>query len=292
MAHTVRNSLALAAIVGGVYALAPSAPERHLPEVPAVTAPDASGVLVVDLVDGASEADLESIERILHADLDWTSPHSIDEALAQGQVADLDDALEALRGNPLVEVAEPMMQMSIPAEAIAIHGGGEAAGAFPNDPMYARQWNMKAMGAPEAWAAGAMGDGVIVAVVDTGVSKIEDLEGTRLLEGASFVPGAKTAADDQGHGSHVAGTIAQTTNNGIGCAGVAPYATILPVKVLSGSGSGSSAQVAAGIDWAVDQGAQVINLSLGSGLYSAVIHVAVRKARRAGVVVVAAAGND
>jgi serine protease len=291
MSRTLRNSLALAAVVGAVYALAPGAPERFHPETPVVAAPDAAGTLVVDLVDGASEADLDAIEGILGADLDWVSALSIDEALAQGRVADLDDAVAALANHPLVEVVEPLVEFQLPADAVAVVEADAVPAGFPNDPLYERQWHLRAMGAPVAWAMGADGSGVIVAVVDTGVSKVEDLAGTKLLKGASFVPGTKSAADDQGHGTHVAGTIAQTTNNGVGAAGVAPGATILPVKVLSKYGFGNSAWIASGVDYAVDNGAQVINLSLGGG-YSAVIHNAIRKARAKGVLVVAAAGNS
>ncbi len=104
------------------------------------------------------------------------------------------------------------------------------------------------------------------------------------------MPGHPTAADDHGHGTHVAGTIAQATHNGVGAAGIAPNATILPYKVLSASGGGQSTWIAAAIDDAVDNGAQVINLSLGGG-HSDIVVLAVEKARRAGVVVVAAAGN-
>ncbi len=239
------------------------------------------GTLVVDLVDGASLADLGTVEQLLHADLEWVHALSVDEALAQGTVVDLDAAIRALSGHPLVEVVE--------AEVVL-----EATGFpddAPNDPLYAKQWHLGAMGAPYGWANTPRGKGVIVAVVDTGVAKVEDLQGTRILAGASFVPGTKSAVDDQGHGTHVAGTIAQATNNGKGCAGVAPEATILPVKVLSAGGSGTSAWIASGIDYAVDEGADVINLSLG-GSYSSVIHNAIKKARKQGVLVVAAAGNS
>ncbi|MBW1877604.1 MAG: S8 family serine peptidase, partial [Deltaproteobacteria bacterium] len=211
------------------------------------------GRLVVDLVDGASEHDLAEIERMIGADLDWTHPLSVDEALAEGDVPDLDDAVALLAGHPLVEVAEPALEMQ--------------AFGYPNDPMYAKQWHLRAMGAPVGWEQTPRGRKVIVAVIDTGVTQVEDLEGTKVLDGASFVPTAKTARDDNGHGTHVAGTIAQTTNNGKGVAGVAPEATILPVKVLSSWGSGMSSWIAAGIDYAVDDGADVINLSLG-GSYS------------------------
>ncbi len=268
---------AIAGAVGLVFAMAPDAVERHKPVVPTVSASPTAGVLVVDLVDGASLADLQSIEGVLGADLDWAHPLAIDEALAVGRVSDLDSALHMLAGNPLVEVAEAEVQL----EALN----------YPNDPMYDRQWHMKAMGAPTGWANTPKGRGVIVAVVDTGVAQVEDLRGTHMLEGASFVPGAKTAVDDQGHGTHVAGTIAQTTHNGVGVTGVAPEATILPVKVLSRFGFGSSAWIASGIDYAVDEGADVINLSLGGG-YSAVIHNAIKKANDKGVIVVAAAGNS
>jgi serine protease len=291
----LRSTLAIAATVGAIYALAAGPVERHVPAVPQVDAsdaPDAPGQLVVDLVDGATLADLGTIENLLNADLDWSSPHSVDEALAEGWVADLDDAVALLESHPLVEVVEPMMELSVPLDELeVIEADGDALRGFPDDPLYDKQWNLPAMGAPEGWALGAMGEGIVVAVVDTGVAKVEDLEGTTLMKGATFVPGTRTATDDQGHGTHVAGTIAQTTHNGKGVAGVAPQATIMPVKVLSKWGFGQSSWIASGIDYAADNGAQVINLSLGGG-YSKVIHNAVKKARAKGVIVVAAAGNS
>jgi serine protease len=236
-----------------------------------------SGVLVVDLVDGSSEADLASVEAEIGADLGWVSPLTIAEGLAEGTVVDMDAAVARLASDPRVEAAEPEITLQ--------------AFAFPDDPLFEKQWNLAAMGAPAGWELTPRGAGVVVAVVDTGVTRVEDLEGTKILEGASFVPGAKTSADDQGHGTHVAGTIAQTTNNGKGVAGIAPAAAILPVKVLSSMGMGSSSWIAAGIDYATDQGADVINLSLGGG-YSDVIHNAVKRAAAKGVIVVAAAGNS
>jgi serine protease len=250
---------------------------RELPATPTVVAPDGPGRLVVDLRDGASEEDLDRIEALVGESLNWVHDLSRDEALAIGDVADVDDAIARLAGHELVEVAE----VEITLEAFG----------FPNDPMYDRQWNLPAMGAPAGWERTPQGKGVVVAVLDTGVTVVEDLEGVDVREGASFVSGEPTARDEHGHGTHVAGTIAQATDNGVGVAGVAPQATILPVKVLSARGSGSSASIAAGIDWAVDQGADVINMSLG-GSYSAVIHQAVRKARSQGVLVVAAVGNS
>ena len=277
MKRTSMTVLAVAAALVAVMLLGPRPVERDLP-VPVDAEPDgAPGTLVVDLVDGASEADLQSVEAALGVDLDWTNPLSVDEALAEGTVPDLTAALAVLQGNPLVEVAEPSI--------------AQRAFGYPNDPLYDRQWHLREMGAPEGWAHTPRGRGVIVAVIDTGVTVVEDLEGTSVLEGASFVPQVKSAADDNGHGTHVAGTIAQTTNNGTGVAGVAPEATILPVKVLSGQGGGQSSWIAAGIDYAVDEGADVINLSLGGG-YSRVIHNAIKKARASGVIVVAAAGNS
>lgn len=252
-------------------------PERGAVELPEVTAAAASGRLVVDLVDGTDEAVLDELSARLGAPLSWVDARAEDEALAAADVPDLLAAIALLEDDPRVEVAEPSVQMT--------------ALGYPDDPLYEHQWHLRAMGAPAGWEQTPRGKGVVVAVIDSGVSAVEDLDPARLLPGASFVPGTDSAADDNGHGTHVAGTIAQTTNNGIGVAGVAPEATILPVKVLSAFGSGSSEAIAAGIDYAVDEGADVINLSLGGG-YSAVIHTAVRKARAEGVLVIAAAGNS
>lgn len=236
-------------------------------------APAAAGTLVVDLVDGTS---LEDARASTGLDLRWATARSDDEGLAVVDVANLSEADGRLVGNPLVEVSEPSVAM--------------AALSYPNDPLFEKQWHLARIGTGAGWRAGG-GQGVVVAVIDTGVGPVPDLDADRVLEGSSVVPGGSSSADDQGHGTHVAGTIAQSTNNGFGVAGVAPGTTILPIKALDSRGSGTSEQVAAAIDEAVDAGAQIINLSLGGG-HAEIIDVAVRKAADAGVLVVAAAGNS
>lgn len=282
MVRTIRTLSFLLALAVIVAALWPRSAALALRDGGAVAgvAPGRAGPgrLVVDLDDDATDAELAAVEALLGADLDWASDVSRDEGLIVGDVPDVDAAMGALAGRAGIEAAEAEIEL-------------HALGGYPNDPEFAKQWHLRAMGAPTGWSSTPAGRGVVVAVIDTGVTQVEDLRGTKVLAGRSFVPGARTAEDDNGHGTHVAGTVAQTTNNGVGGAGVAPNATILPVKVLSGGGSGSSTGIAAGIDWAVDQGADVINLSLGGG-YSAVIHAAIKKATAEGVIVVAAAGNS
>jgi serine protease len=199
-------------------------------------------------------------------------------------VDDVDGALQRIRQHPAVESAEPLMEYR--------------SSFVPNDPSYERQWNLKMIDMPKAWDA-SRGKGVIVAVLDTGIAyedhddfkQVPDLKGAKFVKGYDFVNDDEHANDDHGHGTHVAGTIAQTTNNAEGVAGVAFEATLMPVKVLNHFGSGTSADIADAIRWAADHGAKVINMSLGGGGYSQVMASAVEYARKKGVTVVAAAGN-
>jgi type VII secretion-associated serine protease mycosin len=163
---------------------------------------------------------------------------------------------------------------------------------IPSDPEYSRQRHyFERLRLPEAWdVANAVAD-VRVAVVDTGVDAGQpDLAG-RVLQGHDFVNDDSDAYDDQWHGTWVAAIIAANTNDGVGIAGVSPSARILPVKVLDSYGNGTDANIAAGITWAADHGADVINLSLAASQESAVIRQAVEYALDHDVVVVAAAGN-
>ncbi|MBM3658613.1 MAG: hypothetical protein FJW95_03820 [Actinobacteria bacterium] len=160
-------------------------------------------------------------------------------------------------------------------------------------------WGIKRVDAPEAWGTGTLQQGqgttqpVRVAVVDTGVQGDHPGLVGRVLPGVDLVVGAPFVGtvDGNGHGTHVAGIIAEADNTAGGI-GVAPLAQILPVRVLGCSGGGSSGAVANGIYWAIDNNADVINLSLGTGSQSNTILLAVEKALRDGVVVVAAAGNS
>ncbi|MDY0297793.1 MAG: S8 family serine peptidase [Acidobacteriota bacterium] len=162
----------------------------------------------------------------------------------------------------------------------------------PNDPYYSYQWHMTKIGMESAWDV-CTGSGVVVAIVDTGVKRtLQDLAGTQFTAGYDFVNNDTDPTDDEGHGSHVCGTIAQTTNNGVGVAGIAYNATIMPIKVLSSSGSGTYDDIADGIIWAADHGAHVINLSLGGSSSLQILQDAVNYAWNKGVVVVCAAGND
>lgn len=160
----------------------------------------------------------------------------------------------------------------------------------PNDPDFAKQWNLKSINAQEAWKV-SRGKGVTVAVIDTGVSRVRDLSKTEFVPGYDFVNKRELADDDNGHGTHVAGTIAQSTNNGYGVAGVAYEAKIMPLKVLSAGGSGTVANIAEAIRFAADNGADVINMSLGGGGASKLMQDAIDYAYDKGVIIVAAAGN-
>ncbi len=161
---------------------------------------------------------------------------------------------------------------------------------IPNDPGYAQQWNLRSINVEQAWED-SKGEGITVAVVDTGVSKVPDLEQTEFVEGYNFVDNTINADDDIGHGTHVAGTIAQSTNNNYGVAGIAYKAKIMPLKVLGVNG-GSIADIAEAIKFATDNGADVINLSLGGGGDSLLMQSAIKYAHDKGVVMVAAAGNE
>ncbi|ACK68589.1 peptidase S8 and S53 subtilisin kexin sedolisin [Gloeothece citriformis PCC 7424] len=161
----------------------------------------------------------------------------------------------------------------------------------PNDPDYSKQWNFRSINVERAWEE-TKGEGITVAVIDTGVSRVPDLQQTEFVEGYDFVNDRTDASDDNGHGTHVAGTIAQSTNNNYGVAGIAYQAKIMPLKVLSAGGGGNIADIADAIRFAADNGADVINMSLGGGGESQLMKDAIDYAYSKGVVIVAAAGNE
>jgi type VII secretion-associated serine protease mycosin len=159
--------------------------------------------------------------------------------------------------------------------------------------LLAQQWGIFATGADRVWSI-TTGKGVTVAVVDSGSGPHPDLAES-LLPGRSFFGSVEAPdgndIDTSGHGSHVAGIIAAAANNGIGGSGVAPNAKILPIKVLDQAGQGDARDVAAGVRYAADNGAKVINLSLGGATESSSLTQAITYANDKGALVIAAAGN-
>jgi serine protease len=160
----------------------------------------------------------------------------------------------------------------------------------PNDPLYSKQWNFQKINIEAAWDD-TKGEGTTVAVIDTGISRVPDLKETEFVEGYDFVNDRTDASDDNGHGTHVAGTIAQSTNNGYGVAGIAYEAKLMPLKVLSAGGSGTISDIAEAIKFAADRDVDAINMSLGGGGESHMMKEAIEYAHNKGVTIVAAAGN-
>jgi serine protease len=214
--------------------------------------------------------------------------------------------IEEVRADPRVEYAVP--------NYIA------HASFVPNDPGFTspggwrlEQWNFDgpaSINAPQAWdiarAAGAPGGrGAVVAVLDTGVAyerrgrfrRAPDLYHNRFLRGYDFVDDDRYPNDENGHGTHVTGTIAQRVNNGVGLTGLAYGAKVLPVRVLDERGDGDADSISRGIRYAAQRGADVINLSLefDAGIGAAQVPeivAAVRYAHSRGAVIFAAAGNQ
>ncbi|HSL98068.1 MAG TPA: S8 family serine peptidase [Candidatus Deferrimicrobiaceae bacterium] len=169
--------------------------------------------------------------------------------------------------------------------------------AAPNDTLWSGyQADMRLVGMPAAWRYTIGSPDVVVAVLDTGYELTHpDLQGIPVVDPYNSRNGSTSVTDGYGHGTHVAGTIAAATDNAIGVAGVAPGVTIMPVKVLDSNGYGYWSDFLEGVDWAVARGADVVNMSLGSGLSAAQVAAfqpTFTAAWQAGVMVVAAAGNN
>lgn len=210
------------------------------------------------------------------------------------------EMVEAFKSDPDVEYAEP----NYTAHAHLV----------PDDPYYPYQWHLDNVNSggihmEAAWDVSTGFDGVVVAVVDTGVAYEDytervsrfrteryylapDLAGTSFAPGYDFVNNDDHPNDDHGHGTHVTGTIAQNTDNALGVAGVAFNTTIMPVKVLDDRGRGYYSDIAEGIIFAADNGADVINMSLGGWYSSIALRDACAYAYERGVTLVCSAGND
>lgn len=170
--------------------------------------------------------------------------------------------------------------------------------AGPNDPYYPLQWNLPMVQNEAAWEI-TTGTGVSVAVLDTGLKSggLDGIGCVEILSGSDIVNSDSDPTDGDGHGTHVSGTIAQRTDNGVGVAGLAYGACVIPVKVLDDSGAGTSADLAEGVALSVANGASVINMSLG---WKAQLKITsdpildpwLASAYNAGVTIVCASGND
>jgi thermitase len=208
----------------------------------------------------------------------------------------VEETVSALKQNPDIEYAEPNYVAHIVTT--------------PNDTYFSYQYALLNTGqrigstgpagtsgddikATSAWEETKGSAEVTIAIVDTGVDMLHpDLKNKIKSTGRDFVNNDNDATDDHGHGTIVAGIAAADTNNGLGIAGVAWNCKILPVKVLAANGFGFDYDVVAGIRWAVDNGASVINLSLGVLEPADVLRDTVKYAHEKGVVVCAAAGNE
>jgi subtilisin family serine protease len=161
----------------------------------------------------------------------------------------------------------------------------------PNDPYYSWQWNMERVRAPFAWASATGAELPVIAILDTGVGLTHPDLAPRLVAGWDFVHNDSAPEDDNGHGTHVAGIAAAAGDNAIGVAGMSWNGRIMPVKVLDEHGSGDAEVAMLGVHWAVDHGATIISMSLGTTDASPYLDEAVQYAISHGAIVVAAAGN-
>ena len=164
----------------------------------------------------------------------------------------------------------------------------------PNDFLYTEQyqWNLPVIQTEAGWDLTQGNEDIVIAVVDTGVDLNHPDLKNRLTKGFNVIENNQFPDDDNGHGTHVAGIIASETNNTEGVAGITWYNKIMPIKAMEAGGYGTTFDIAKGIVWAVDHGADVINLSLGNYQPSALMKKAVDYAYQNNVVLIAAAGND
>lgn len=188
----------------------------------------------------------------------------------------VEQAVRMFGQDPKVEYAEPNYYLQLQGV---------------NDPMFPQQWDLQKISAPSAWMICMGSQNVLVAVLDTGADLSHpDLAG-RIAGSKNFI-GVGPVQDENGHGTHTAGTIAAATNNGIGVASLGYQTRLLVGKVVTDHGGTTVSVVAQGIAWAADNGAKVVSMSIGLPNDSNTLHAAVDDAWNRGLVLVAAAGNN
>ncbi len=300
----MRPNLLLSFVLLLTASLSPLRPDQRAPSMPVTYRP---GAVLVGFKPGAAKVGVAALA-------------------ATG--LDVTDEIEALS---VVAVAAPVGQeasfarrlAALPDVAYAELDYQAHVQSVPNDPLFKRQWGLSQIGAEQAWSLASDTSSIIIAVVDTGLERahpdlaplvwrntgevpqngrdddgngyVDDAQGWRFYH--TYVGGGYEARgdpfvdDDNGHGTHVAGTAGAVANNALGVAGIARGSPLMAVKVLDSSGYGWYSDIAAGILYAADNGAQVINLSLGGDEPSETLCHAVSLAVNHGKLVVAAAGN-
>ena len=208
-------------------------------------------------------------------------------------------AIEMLKSDPAVEFAEPdYFVFAAPLDVALSQTRANTNTVLtttmppmpPDDRFYDRQWALPKINALAAWAISS-GRDVTIAILDSGVDVEHPDLAARIVRGYDFVNDDDNADDDNGHGTHVAGIAAAISNNGIGIAGLAWNANIMPLKILNRSGVGTSSDIVRAICWAVTERADIINMSLGGPFASHTVHTAVDYAISQGIVLFAATGN-
>lgn len=264
--------------------------------------------LLIDFKDDVDQELIKNLSKKYKIKLRFNSIFSKARKLYRAKVEEsrLAKLLASIKKEDGIEFVEADMLYGLPKNeesyVVKKHNDVLVEG-FPNDPKYQYQWHFEQIKMKKAWKLN-QGEGVIVAVIDTGVAytdykkgkkefkAVPDLAQTEMVEGYDFVNNRKLALDDHGHGTHVAGTIAQSTHNKEGVAGIAFKAKIMPLKVLSARGFGNVADIAEAVRFAANKGAKIINMSLGGPKPSKVLADAVTYAHKKGVFIVCAAGND
>jgi serine protease len=292
-------ALAIAAIPAQLTPIATASDQPHIETLGAAHSPSQEYMpsqVIVKFKQGLMDSAIETVRDQFGAKSLYRSPFAGFEVLQIDEDTSVAAIVEALSGLPEIEYAEPN---------VIRH-------AFwsPNDPYYPYQWHFDQINMESAWDLDSVspnygGDSsVVVAVIDSGVAyedyspapgetylQAPDLANTNFTAGYDHVNGDSHPNDDHQHGTHVCGTIAQSTNNGSDVAGVAFNITVMPVKVLDENGDGTDQQVADGIYWATNNGADIINMSLGGPGSTQTLEDAVAYAYNNGVTVVCAAGN-
>jgi serine protease len=238
--------------------------------------------IIVKFKNGITKDTVKSINSAYGLSTISKSPHSGFHKLRIPNGKTVFEMVEKLCNNPFVEYAEPNYIAKI--------------AMTPNDPYFDYQWHLLGLddggiGMESAWDI-ATGSSVTVAVIDTGITAGTDLADTCFVSGYDFVNDDNDPSDDNGHGTHVAGTVAQSTNNNLGVCGVAFDACLMPVKVLDQDGYGTYTDIIDGINFAVNNGADIISMSLEGSAHSQGLEDACENAYNNGVTCVAASGNS